>query len=211
METNNYINAFEQTLEYMRRFGYDPYPERLHIAIPDAREQLMAGLQYYLGNEAQWLPCYDKVVEWLTDNKGRGLLCVGTCGLGKTLICQNILPMLIYRNTKKVPDTCTAIEMNGRIDALLNSKCVIVDDIGIEPVETNTYGNRRVPFNELCDQAERRGSLLILTTNLRTTKKVDPDTGLAIPSIEERYGQRTLDRLRAITKVIKFEGPSLRK
>ena len=164
METNNYINAFEQTLEYMRRFGYDPYPERLHIAIPDAREQLMAGLQYYLGNEAQWLPCYDKVVEWLTDNKGRGLLCVGTCGLGKTLICQNILPMLIYRNTKKVPDTCTAIEMNGRIDALLNSKCVIVDDIGIEPVETNTYGNRRVPFNELCDQAERRGSLLIITT-----------------------------------------------
>ena len=47
---------------------------RVHISIPNARERLEAGLHHFLGDKAQWLPAYDKVAEWLTDNKGRGLL-----------------------------------------------------------------------------------------------------------------------------------------
>lgn len=194
----------------MRDYGFNPYSQRLRITIPNARERLMAGLRYYLGDRAKWLDCYDAVADWLTDNKGRGLLCVGTCGLGKTLLCQNILPVLIHQYTRVIPEAVTANEMNERIDRLVNERCVVVDDIGVESVETNTFGNKRYPFCELCDSVERRGSLLIVTTNLRTTHAIDAK-GQPIPSIEDRYGIRTLDRLRAITKVVVFSGESMRR
>ena len=67
--------------------GYDMYPDRVRIQIPNAKELLQQGLQYFLGDSAQWLPCYDEIAAWMTDNQGRGLLCMGNCGLGKTLIC----------------------------------------------------------------------------------------------------------------------------
>lgn len=206
----DYTSEFQQQAEYMRDYGFNPYSQRLNIAVPNARERLMAGLHYFLGDKAKWLDCYDELADWLTDNKGRGLLCIGTCGLGKTLLCQNILPVLIHQYTKVVPEACTANEMNSKVDRLQDERCVIVDDLGVEAPETNTYGNRRFPFNELCDAAERHGSMLIITTNLRTTHKIDPQTHQAIPSIEDRYGIRTLDRLRAITKVVVFSGESMR-
>lgn len=195
----------------MRDFGFDPYPQRLHIKIPDARQQLEDGLRYYLGNDFKWLEAYDKVADWLTDNHQRGLLCLGTCGLGKTLICQNIIPVLLSQNMRHITSCYTAIEMNSKIDTLLTKNSVVIDDLGTEYAETNTYGNKRVPFAELCDQAERRGNLLIITSNLTAQHYVHPQTNQVVPSIEDRYGQRTLSRLRAITKVIKFFGEDMRK
>lgn len=182
-----------------------PSPQRSNIAIPNARERLENGLKYYLGDTYQWLPAYDKVAEWLSDNKGRGLLCVGTSGLGKTMICRNILPVILGRDIV----SCTAREMNNRIDDLLKERCVIIDDLGKEDVETRTYGNRRTPFFELCDAAEKRGILLIITTNLSTTPM--PKGSPYPSSIEERYGVPTLDRLRATTKVAIFTGKSMRR
>lgn len=208
--TEQFTDAFGQDVQRMQDFGFDPYPPRMHIAIPHARERLAAGLRYYLGSDAKWLPAYDQVAEWLADNQRRGLLCVGTCGLGKTLICQNILPVLIYHQLHIVVKACSSLELSSQPDTFTKASCIIVDDIGIEPIESNSYGNRRVPFNELVYNADRQGSLLILTTNLRTNQGKDAATA-AVPSIEGRYGLRTLDRLRAMTKVIRFEGPSMRK
>ena len=44
----------------------------------------------------------------------------------------------------------------------------------------------------------KKGKLLILTTNL------------SIDELREKYGERTVDRLRAITKTVLFTGESLR-
>ena len=205
-----YEEDFGRDVDYLRNVGFDPYPPRLHIQLPNARERLMAGLRYYLGNNAKWLPGYDDIVDWLTDNKGRGLLCVGTCGLGKTLICQNILPVLIHQYAGKIVSSYTATEMNRNIDKVLQEPCMVIDDLGTETSEVNNYGTRRTPFAELCDIAERRGKLIIITTNLVTEHVIDKKTKQPIPSIEDRYGTRTLDRLRAITKVAIFEGKSMR-
>lgn len=211
MEENSFLDDFRREAEYMRReFEINPYSCRVHLAVPNARERLMAGLQYYLGSNARWLPGYDEIADWLTDNHGKGLLCIGTCGLGKTLICQNILPMIIHRHTGLVSTSCTANEMNKNIDGLLRQRIAVVDDLGTEAAETVTYGERRYPFNELADSVERRGSLLIVTTNLRTSHAVDK-SGQPIPSIEKRYGIRTLDRLRATTSVVVLEGKSMRR
>lgn len=178
-------------------------PQCPRFTIPDARERIEKGLQHFLGDDARWLPAYDRVAEWLSDNKGRGLLCVGSSGLGKTLVCEHILPVILGRQIR----TVTAREMNSQIDELLRERCVIIDDLGKEAVEVKNYGNVRRPFFELCDAAERNGILLIITTNLSTTTVNDARYPA---SIEARYGKEVLSRLRATTRVVIFEGEDMR-
>ena len=56
-----------------------------------------------------------------------------------------------------------------------------------------------VPFAELVDLAEEKGTLLILTTNL------------TVDELRVKYGERVVNRLKAITNIIYFKGSSLRK
>ena len=75
---------------------------------------------------------------------------------------------------------------------------IYIDDIGTEEV-SKVYGNVRCTFSELCDAAEQKGKLFIITTNLTANE------------LEAKYGERTIDRLKAITKFVPFTGKSLRK
>lgn len=198
---------FAQVVNYLKNGGFDNHGKPIHITIPNARKRMEDGLRYYLGDEYNWLPDYDRIADWLTDNKGRGLLCVGTSGLGKTLICQRILPAILGHNVVSV----TAREMNTHIDDLLKERCVIIDDLGKEDVVLKNYGNRRTPFFELCDAAEKRGILLIITTNLSTTPISEQFRSLFPSSIEERYGKEVISRLRSATRVVRFTGEDMRK
>jgi DNA replication protein DnaC len=156
----------------------------------------------------EWLPCYEEVAKWLADNDSRGLLCVGSSGLGKSVVCMYALPFLFKRHFDLDVMAVSSTEMNQRIDELLaycgNRRVIIIDDVGEEAY--SVFG--RHPFCELVNVAERTGTLLIITTNLRTTADKDPARNY--PSIEARYGVPTLDRLRAITRVAVFRGESFR-
>lgn len=207
---SEHIDKFREGLIKLQSHGFMTHSERLHIQIPNAREKLEAGLRYYLGDNLVWIPAYDEVVAWLTDNHRRGLLCVGGNGLGKTLICQNILPVLVEQYVGRIISCYSAVEMGLHLDELLRLELLSIDDIGTEPMETMQYGVRRIAFSELVDLAEKRGTLLILSTNLRTNHGVD-GKGNIIPSIEDRYGLRTYDRLKAVVKSVVFTGPSLRR
>lgn len=48
------------------------------------------------------------------------------------------------------------------------------------------------------DAAEKQGKLLLLTSNLSAAE------------LMKKYGERTLDRLRALTKCVIFKGKSMR-
>ncbi len=187
-------------------------PLHFRIDTCDPRRELWAAICQHVNKEPKWLPCYDRVAAWLGDNEGRGLICVGTCGLGKSVICMQALPYLFRRHFDIDVMTVTAYEMNQRIDELLKycgrDRVIIIDDLGTEAAETVSFGNRRKPFCELVDAAERTGTLLVISTNLRTTR--DTDTVRNYPSIETRYGIPTLDRLRATTRVAVFTGESMR-
>ena len=178
----------------------------MHVA--NARERLQKGLQHFLGDDARWLPEYDEIADWLADNKGRGLLLVGTSGLGKSLICQKILPVVLSDVLGIAVDVVSAREMGQQIDSLVQSRCVIIDDLGHEPVTEMVAYRKRTPFFELCDAAEQRGILLIINTTLSTNKIKNP---LYPRSIQERYGNEVLDRLRATTRVVELRGQSMRK
>lgn len=177
------------------------------FSIPNACERMEKGLRHFLGDRAQWLPCYDQVSDWLSDNKGRGLLCVGTSGLGKTVICEKILPVILGRKVA----TVNAQDLRSRLDDLMNERIVIIDDLGKEDLKH--YGQTDRSFFKLCDAAEQRGILLIITTNLATTPKPQGwDKPWPYPtSIQERYGNEVISRLRATTHAVRFEGPDLRR
>lgn len=181
----------------------EPPSQRISIRIPDAGQRMKTELHKILGDRTQWLPGYDSIVSWLTDNEGKGLVLIGTPGLGKTLICRHILPTLFGCN---IP-TFTAREMNTHIDEILKKRIVIIDDLGTEDVEYKNYGNSRRPFSELCDNAEQNGNLLIITTNLSTTPVSDPRYPM---SIKARYGDATYSRFRTIMKSAIIEGEDLR-
>lgn len=178
------------------------------ISIPNAKERMQKGLQHFLGDDAKWLPEYDEIADWLSDNRGRGLLLIGTSGLGKSLICQKILPVLLSEAFGDVVDVVNAREMGQVLDVLLQRRCVIIDNLGSEPVSEMVNYRKRRPFFELCDAAEQRGLLLIINTTLSTTRVRNP---LYPQSIQERYGNEVLDRLRATTRVVELRGKSMRK
>lgn len=194
---------FKSLVAQMRDCGYPQDIDRVHIHIPNAEHRLRGGLQYFVnmksGCNAEWNEKnYRPIVDWMADNKGKGLLMLGGCGLGKSLIGMYILPLLIKDVHRKVVNIFNAQELNKKIDEILNLHIVYIDDIGTED-NLNSYGNKRMPFAELCDAAEKKGKLLILTTNLN------------LEGLQKRYGDRVVDRLIATTKAVPFTGDSLRK
>lgn len=194
---------FKNLVSQMRDTGYPQEIDRVQISIPNAEKRLRGGLQYVVnmksGCNAEWNEHnYRPIVDWMTDNKGKGLLMFGGCGLGKSVIGMYILPLLIKDVHKKVVNIFSAQELNKKIDEILKLHIIYIDDIGTED-NLNSYGNKRMPFAELCDAAEKKGKLLILTTNL------------SIDELTQRYGDRVVDRLIATTKAVPFTGDSLRK
>lgn len=170
---------------------------RIHVHIPEARQCLEGYLQHELGNELQWLPEYDKIVEWLTDNKGKGLLCMGNNGRGKTLLCSKAIPAILNFFMRKIVFLCDAVSMGSNIQSLHDYFILSIDDIGTETV-TSTYGNKLFLLSDIADEAEKKGKMLLLTTNLSSK------------DLTTKYGERTIDRLRGLCKVVVFQGKSMR-
>lgn len=189
---------YEKTIENLQETGFNPIPNLVDIAIPNAKDVLSRGLKYFTGDSARWLPEYNEIVAWLSGNNGRGLLCYGNCGRGKSLICGKIIPLLLNYYCHKIVNCYDAQRMNANIDLVKQKKIIYIDDVGTEDVSVK-YGERRMAFPELVDDAEKCGKLLIVTTNL------------SLSEISEKYGERTMDRLVAITTWVKFKGESLRK
>lgn len=171
---------------------------RVHIKTPDARNVLLRGLVYFLGDDAEWLTEYEGVAEWLSDNQGRGLLCLGNCGRGKTVITQMIMPIILRHWHGLVQNNYTALDLCERFEEIRQWKIICIDDVGTEPL-ANKYGEKHEYLSELVDDAERKDKLLIISTNLNAKE------------LRERYGERVADRLRKLTTQVVFKGSSLRK
>lgn len=145
----------------------------------------------------EWIPEYDLICEWLSDNHGKGLILLGTNGRGKTIFSQKVFPIYFYHFYNKILKYYNCSEINDRLDEILTKKLIIIDDIGNESQKVE-YGERRWSFPEIIDYVEKNRLFIILTTNLT------PD------AIEKKYGIRTRERIRACCLPIKFVGKSFR-
>ena len=187
--------SITDTIGVQLRRRLRPDDQRTRLMIRDARQVLWDQLHKVLG-EVVWLPEYERVAQWLADSKGKGLLCMGDCGRGKTVITQRILPA-IFLQRGLVLNCFTAIDLLNSFEEISQYKHICIDDVGTEP-NAKKYGVTHNYLSELVDLAERRDKLLVLSTNLNKDE------------ILERYDLRTYDRLKSLTERVVFKGVSYR-
>ena len=165
-------------------------------------------VEYY-----QSLPEYFEVKHWMLDTKGKGLLLMGSCGRGKSVIASGVIPVL-FRMKGYTLHPVHAQDMNkptpqqpylgyGQrpetwLDYLQRSNFPIIDELGVE-MQVNDYGEKCEGFNLVINAAERFNRPMFITTNLTEEQ------------ILARYGERTLDRLAHLCKTVRFSGESLRQ
>tara|TARA_R110002167_G_scaffold88132_1_gene237872 strand:+ start:149 stop:724 length:576 start_codon:yes stop_codon:yes gene_type:complete len=140
------------------------------------------------------LNSYDEIIDWLSDTKGRGLMLMGDCGLGKSTILNYVIPAIFRTKTNKMLRSIPAKEL-GLIERS-SASFIIIDDLGTESIK-NDYGTKIDAVSDAISYAEDSSKTLLITTNL------------ASKALKERYDERTLDRLRKC-KVVVIKGKSFR-
>lgn len=139
-----------------------------------------------------WEPQYQQLGDWMSQPGGRGAIIFGSAGAGKTFLAT-VYAALAYMHCGALFTIVAARELNDFADKVKKDRFLIIDDIGVEE-ELNVYGTRRYVLPEIVDVAERRNSILVLTTNLTAAQ------------LATKYGMRTIDRLRSVCKAIDFTG-----
>lgn len=152
--------------------------------------------EYLLGN-FNITESVNKVAEFLTDTRGKSLCLLGGVGTGKTLLATKILPILFKMQYNKHFQCFKAVNLAEHLSVAKYNNFVIVDDFGTEN-DAVEYGNKLAQFSEWIDSLENRKCFSIITTNLSAEQ------------IKQRYGLRTLDRIRGNFKVITFNEKSMR-
>lgn len=90
-------------------------------------------------------------------------------------------------------------------ERLLHHLCLVIDDVGTEPVEVRVYGSVHNPFEELIESRYNAGKLTIMTSNLAINNHRNDGT-----SIASRYGERIADRFMEECERVVFVGESFR-
>lgn len=194
------MTRFEKIFECVKEVGLPTPPPVQSVKIINAKENLTGYMSYILSQHHktfQWLPEYDAVVNWLTNSQGKSLLLYGNCGRGKTIIARYVIPSLFYMDTNRLFKCVDAIYMAEHINDILRYNLISIDDIGTEDF-SNNYGSKRHAFAELVDSVEKEGKIVIATTNLSKAQ------------LTEKYGDRTVDRIKGLFTCVLFKGDSLR-
>lgn len=156
----------------------------------------------------------EAIAGWLTtDNSRFGLLLCGGCGNGKSTFVkafQQILNRLNIRNEYRRESWSIRIRDARSLAYLCKSDyreweniCTLpmlaVDDLGIEPLEIQDYGNILYPMTDLLTQRYERQLFTIVTTNLTPTE------------IRTKYGDRIADRFNEMMLKVVFDNPTYRE
>lgn len=149
----------------------------------------------------------------LTSGRRCGVMLCGLCGNGKTTVMrafQNLLNVIripdnYHRNVYGMP-IVNAVHIahlcrNSYTEflRLCDMEMLGIDDMGIEPVEVQEFGNMHRPLTDLLARRYENRGFSFITTNL-------------VPQqIRKLYGDRIADRLNEMVDKIVFDNPSFRK
>lgn len=155
----------------------------------------------------------EAIAGWLTSDSPKfGLLLCGGCGNGKSTFVkafQQILNSLNLRNEYRREAWGIRIRDARSLAYLCKSDyreweniCAMpmlaIDDLGIEPLEIQDYGNILYPMTDLLTQRYERQLFTIVTTNLTPSE------------IRTKYGERVADRFNEMMLKVVFENPTYR-
>ena len=158
---------------------------------------------------------------WLGDPHGKpGLMLMGLYGNGKTTLMTaicNLINWLFYSersserrsirivNAKDI--AWLAIDKDSRRDfeRLSQEDMLAIDEVGEEPAEIVHYGMVYTPIRDLLEERYARQKLTIITTNLVQSETKE------LYQIRDHYGERVVDRLREMMKIVPFHNDSYRR
>lgn len=170
----------------------------VNIHVPNAPSAMYDAMQFFVGRKFEWLPEYGQVAAWLASNQGQGLCLYGNNGTGKTILVQRVIPLLLFHHCRKVVKCFNYYDMNVNADRITTLRLLSIDDVGVEN-ESVEFGNKRWVFPEVMDIAEKRGNIVIFSSNLDAEGFCD------------KYGVRTFERIVATTRRVRFTHKSFRR
>lgn len=141
----------------------------------------------------------ESVMRWIFERNERGLILSGTVGNGKTTMLRSLaalLPDAGYFTSLQIFDQMVK---NGDLLFTNQYKVLLIDDLGVEPPVWCNYGENRHPLAELLYMRYERNATTIFATNL------------GLPELEERYGERVVDRLKEMFVCLEYKAESYRK
>ncbi len=192
----------EKSVSSLQGIGHNPVRMGMHFSFGDYNTCKKLFTETFIHcdktmKQFEFIPEYEQIIDWMMDNKGQGLFLTGDCGRGKSNIIQSVIPVLIHMTTAKIIKTYHAEDIPERIHQMVNLKMIAIDELGTEPL-CNDFGEKYEGFNKIINKAEMYIRFLMISTNLNSKQILD------------RYGERALERIGRLCKVIKFQGNSLR-
>jgi len=176
---------------------------------------------YFAGDEAAFLTQGQSLgLEGLSIRKSLCLL--GPVGVGKTLLLKTFAanPIRSYRLTsaEAVESAYRAGEDGRKQQNALggaDGRHLCIDDVCTEEAVVKDYGNADAPMAKVLLSRYRRyqdGTLPRWATHLSSNNPLYRTAGMAanMPSWEERYGERVVNRLEELCNIIPFAGTSRR-
>lgn len=140
-----------------------------------------------------------KIAEWMVNPKAKPwLLIYGGVGNGKTTLLRAVQAFVnsqsFYIGNIRVK---MIVQTSSRLSALAkespqyfydrtDQECLGIDDLGVEPVEVNSYGTRTTPLTEMLLHRYERMRFTVITSNLSEEQ------------LTHRYGERIIDRLHEV-------------
>lgn len=141
----------------------------------------------------------EKVTRWLKNSPKRGLLLMGSVGNGKSTMLHTIKYLIGYKaSLSDAIDIYDYFKQHGTM-RLWNEYLVIIDDLGAEPVRCTNYGEEHNPLAKLLLHRYDKQLTTIIATNLN------------LQDIQDRYGDRVLDRMYEMFDVIIYKRESYRR
>lgn len=181
---------------------------------PENYRQLEAELVQNIGDVAKWL---------CNPQKRPGLLLYGKVGTGKTTLLRAICATIndvcerdtyengTRENTLDNFRCISIVKAKGIINDYINPQSrpryelmtkvslMAIDELGVEPMESKSYGNVSEPLIDLFCERYDRQLCTIVSTNLGNAE------------IRQRYGTRLADRFNEMFTCLPFTGQSFRK
>lgn len=158
--------------------------------------------------------------QWLCDpNEKLGLMMTGLYGNGKTTLmkamcaainylydsaCSNDRKQIRIVKAKDVARMAIDRDLRSSYEKLYHEELLAIDEVGEEPAEMLVYGMIYTPLRDLLEERYALQKFTIITTNLVENKEKK------IHQLREHYGERVVDRIREMMKILPFKNDSYR-